>query len=54
MRVSAKYEVVKQDFLENLAIEQKKYPLTEREQMFVNVILNLIEKLQEVDSDRYC
>ena len=54
MRVATKYEVVKQDFLENLAVEQNKYPLTEREQMFVNVILNLIEKLQEVDSDRYC
>ena len=54
MRISAKYEVVKQDFLENLAAEQNQYPLTEREQMFVNVILNLIEKLQEVDSDRYC
>ena len=43
MSVAAKYEVVKQDFLEKLAAERNKYPLTEREQMFVNVILNLIE-----------
>lgn len=54
MRVTAKYEVVKQDFLSKITQEEKKYPLSDREKMFVDVIISLIEKLQEIDSDRYC
>lgn len=54
MRVTAKYEVVKQDFLNKITQEEKKYPLSDREKIFVDVIISLIEKLQEIDSDRYC
>jgi hypothetical protein len=53
MRVNAKYEIIKQDFLHKVALEQKKYPLSDREQMFIDAFVSLIEALQEIDVDRY-
>lgn len=53
MRVSAKYDIVKRDFLDKIEVEQKKYPFTAREQMFIDTIIDLIQALQEVDADRY-
>ncbi len=47
VRVITRYESILNDFNEKIELEEKKYPLSDREQMFVTTIRELLNTLDE-------
>ena len=53
MRVKTKYDIIKQEFKDKIKTEEKKYPFSDREKIFIEVIFDLINTLQLIDYDRH-
>jgi hypothetical protein len=45
IKVTTRYESILDDFNEKIELEEKKYPLTDREQIFVETIKELLQTL---------
>ena len=45
IRTTTTFEVLLDDFSEKIELEEKKYPLTDREQIFVAIIRELLSTL---------
>ena len=44
-RITTYYESILNDFNDKIKLEEKKYPLTDREQLFVDTIRELLDTL---------
>ena len=47
IKVTTRYELMLDDFNEKIELEEKKYPLSDREQMLVTTIRELLNALDE-------
>ena len=47
VKTITRYESILDDFNEKIKLEEKKYPLSDREQMFVTTIRELLNTLDE-------
>lgn len=48
VRISTHYESILNDFNDKIKLEEKKYPLTDREQLLVETIRELLSTLDRV------